>query len=35
VHPQVGEIKEGMEAMIEVVKENLENNSPASKKKGN
>ena len=35
VHPQVNEIKEGMEAMIAVVKENSENNSPATKKKGN
>jgi hypothetical protein len=35
VHPQVGEIKEGMEDMIAVVKENAENNPPpASKKKG-
>ena len=34
VHPQVGEIKEGMEEMIAVVKENSESNSPASKKKG-
>jgi hypothetical protein len=35
VHPQVHEIKEGMEEMIAVVKENVENNSPpASKKKG-
>ena len=33
VHPQVGEIKEGMEEMIAVVKENTENNSSASKKK--
>ena len=33
VHPQVGEIKEGMEEMIAVVKENAENNPPASKKK--
>jgi hypothetical protein len=33
VHPQVGEIKEGMEAMIAVVKENLEHNPPAAKKK--
>ena len=33
VHPQVGEIKEGMEEMIAVVKENSENNPPASKKK--
>src|ERR1017187_2020768 len=34
VHPQVGEIKEGMETMIAVVKENSENDSPVSKKKG-
>ncbi len=35
VHPQVNEIKEGMEEMIAVVKENAENNSStASKKKG-
>ena len=34
VHPQVHEIKEGMEEMIAVVKENSENNPPASKKRG-
>jgi len=34
VHPQVSEIKEGMEEMIAVVKENSENNPPASQKKG-
>ena len=34
VHPQVNEIKEGMVEMIAVVKENSENNSPATKKKG-
>jgi hypothetical protein len=34
VHPQVNEIKEGMEEMIAVVKENSENNPPASQKKG-
>jgi len=35
VHPQVNEIKEGMNEMIAVVKENVENNPPlASKKKG-
>ena len=34
VHPQVNEIKEGMEEMIAVVKENSEINSPAAKKKG-
>jgi len=33
VHPQVGEIKEGMDAMVAAVKENTENNSPLSKKK--
>ena len=33
VHPQVNDIKEGMEEMISVVKENSENNPPASKKK--
>ena len=34
VHPQVNEIKVGMEEMIAVVKENSENNPPASQKKG-
>jgi hypothetical protein len=34
VHPQVNEIKEGMEEMVAVMKENSENNSPLSKKKG-
>jgi hypothetical protein len=35
VHPQVHEIKEGMDEMIAVVKETVENNPPpASKKKG-
>lgn len=35
VHPRVNEIKEGMEAMIAVVKENAENHPPpASKKQG-
>jgi hypothetical protein len=34
VHPQVGEIKEGMEAMMAVVKDNLENNPPAPPKAG-
>ena len=34
VHPQVHEIKEGMEEMIAVVKENSENNPTATKKKG-
>ena len=33
VHPQVGEIKEGMEEMIAAVKENTGQNSPAAKKK--
>jgi hypothetical protein len=33
VHPQVNEIKDGMKTMIAVVKENLEGNLPASKKK--
>jgi hypothetical protein len=33
VHPQVNEIKERMEEMIAVVKENSENNPPASPKK--
>jgi hypothetical protein len=33
VHPQVNEIKEGIEEMIAVVKENSEHNPPASKKK--
>jgi hypothetical protein len=31
VHPQVGEIKEGMEEIIAAVKENTENNLAASK----
>jgi hypothetical protein len=34
VHPQVSEIKEGMDEMMAVVKENSGNNSPAPKKKG-
>ena len=34
VHPQVNEIKEGMEEMIAVVKENSENNPAASPKQG-
>jgi hypothetical protein len=34
VHPQVGEIKEGMDEMIAAVKENTELNSPVAKKKG-
>jgi len=33
VHPQVGEIKEGMEEMIAAAKEKPENNPPASKEK--
>ena len=33
VHPQVSEIKEGMEEMIAAVKENSENNPPASSRK--
>ena len=33
VHPQVGEIKDGMDAMVAAVKENTENNSPVSKSK--
>ena len=33
VQPQVGEIKEGMDAMVAAVKENVGNNSPASKTK--
>jgi hypothetical protein len=33
VHPQVGEIKEGMDAMVAAVKDNAENNSPVSKNK--
>jgi uncharacterized protein YdeI (YjbR/CyaY-like superfamily) len=32
VHPQVGEIKEGMEEMIAVAKENSESHPAASKK---
>jgi hypothetical protein len=31
VHPQVGEIKDGMDAMVAAVKENTESNSPSSK----
>ena len=35
VQPQVGEIKEGMDAMVAAAKENSENNPPISKgKKG-
>jgi hypothetical protein len=33
VQPQVGEIKEGMDAMVAAVKENTEVNSPVSKTK--
>ena len=33
VHPQVGEIKDGMETMVAAVKENAENNPPESKDK--
>jgi hypothetical protein len=33
VHPQVGEIKEGMNEMIAVVKEKSDTHPPASKKK--
>jgi hypothetical protein len=33
VHPQVNEIKEGMEAMIAVVTENRENRPPVIKRK--
>ena len=32
VHPQVGEIKDGMDEMIAAVKENTEANSPAAPK---
>lgn len=32
VHPKVGEIKDGMQEIIAVVKENSENNPPASKR---
>ena len=31
VQPQVGEIKEGMDAMVAAVKENTESNAPAAK----
>ena len=31
VHPQVGEIKEGMDAMVAAVKVNTESNFPSSK----
>jgi hypothetical protein len=33
VHPQVGEIKEGMDAMVAAAKENTEINGPVSKRK--
>jgi hypothetical protein len=33
VHPQVGEIKEGMDVMVAAVKENTETNSAISKNK--
>jgi hypothetical protein len=33
VHPQVGEIKDGMDAMVAAVKENTESNAPESKNK--
>ena len=33
VHPQVNEIKEGMETMIAVVTENLESKPPTAKRK--
>jgi hypothetical protein len=33
VHPQVGEIKEGMDAMVAAVKENAESNASESKNK--
>ena len=33
VHPQVGEIKDGVEEMIAVVKENVKNNSPLASRK--
>jgi hypothetical protein len=33
VHPQVNEIKEGMEEMMAVVKENAKDPAPAPKKK--
>jgi hypothetical protein len=32
VHPQVGEIKEGMQEMMAAVKDNFENHPPAPKK---
>ena len=33
VHPQVGEIKEGMDAVVAAVKENAEKASPSSKQR--
>ena len=33
VHPQVGEIKEGMDTMVAAVKETAENNSPVTNDK--
>jgi hypothetical protein len=33
VHPQVGEIKDGMDAMVAAVKESAENSVPVSKNK--
>jgi hypothetical protein len=33
VHPQVGEIKEGVDTMVATVKESVESNSPASQHK--
>lgn len=33
VHPQVGEIKEGMDAVVAAVKENTENKAPGEGKK--
>jgi hypothetical protein len=33
VHPQVGEIKDGMDAMVAAVKENAENGPPSSRNK--
>ena len=33
VHPQVGEIKEGIDTMVAAVKENAENNSSVSRDK--
>ena len=33
VHPQVGEIKEGMDTVVTAMRENTENNSPVSRDK--